>query len=100
MGSSEWLVIFLIVCVLVMYARNRSVSGAYRMLVGAPMTLLLAAGMAGCASMQSETDMRAEPGVSLRARAEGGSYIDELAMDVRGADFGRLKMCLAMAVSN
>ncbi|MBC7162720.1 MAG: hypothetical protein H5U26_11530 [Immundisolibacter sp.] len=64
------------------------------------MTLLLAAGMAGCASMQSETDMRAEPGVSLRARAEGGSYIDELAMDVRGADFGRLKMCLAMAVSN
>ena len=69
-------------------------------LMGAPMALLLAAGMAGCASMQSETDMRAEPGVSLRARAEGGNYVDELAMDVRGADFSRLKMCLALTVSN
>jgi hypothetical protein len=63
-------------------------------------TLLLAVGMAGCASMQSETEMRTEPGVSLRARAEGGNYVDELAIDARGADFGRLKMCLALTISN
>ena len=94
------LVTFIVVYALVMYARNRSVLAPSWMPVGMPITLLLATGMAGCASMQSETDMRAEPGVSLRARAEGGNYVDELVMDVRAADFGRLKMCLALTVSN